>query len=85
MKKPEKSSMNKFWGLDEETIFLNHGSYGATPKIVLEEQNRWRKIVEKDPVKFYEDIAPKALLDARKAIAETGISVMASPPASESE
>ncbi len=69
MKKPEKSSMNKFWGLDEETIFLNHGSYGATPKIVLDEQNRWMKIIEKDPVRFFEEIAPKALLKSRMAIA----------------
>lgn len=69
MKKPEKSSMNKFWGLDEETIFLNHGSYGATPKIVLDEQNRWMKIIEKDPVRFFEEIAPEALLKSRMAIA----------------
>ena len=69
MKKPKKKPINRFWSIDEETIFLNHGSFGSTPKIVLEEQNRWRMMVEKDPVKFYEEVAPKALLDARIAIA----------------
>lgn len=70
MNRPKKNPVSKFWGLDEETIFLNHGSYGATPKIVLEEQKRWQKLVERDPVKFYEEIAPEALLEARKAIAK---------------
>ena len=70
MNRPKKNLVSKFWGLDEETIFLNHGSYGATPKIVLEEQKRWQKLVERDPVKFYEEIAPEALLEARKAIAK---------------
>ena len=69
MKKPKKKPINRFWNIDEETIFLNHGSFGSTPKIVLEEQNRWKMIVEKDPVRFYDEIAPKALLDARIAIA----------------
>ena len=47
MNRPKKNPVSEFWGLDEETIFLNHGSYGATPKIVLEEQKRWQKLVER--------------------------------------
>ena len=70
MNRPQKNPMSEFWGLDASTIFLNHGSYGATPTIVLEEQKRWQQLVEKDPVKFYEEIAPKALLETRKAIAK---------------
>ena len=70
MNRPQKNPMSEFWGLDASTIFLNHGSYGATPTIVLEEQKRWQQLVEKDPVKFYEEIAPKALLESRKAIAK---------------
>jgi isopenicillin-N epimerase len=70
MNRPEKSSMRKHWGLDDKTIFLNHGSYGATPTIVMDEQKRWQHLMEKDPVKFYEEIAPEALLQSRKAIAK---------------
>tara|TARA_B110000003_G_scaffold210581_1_gene209540 strand:- start:27 stop:1223 length:1197 start_codon:yes stop_codon:yes gene_type:complete len=69
MIRPKKSEISKYWKLDEKTIFLNHGSYGATPTIVLDEQKRWQLLLEKDPVKFFEDIAPKALIESRKAIA----------------
>ena len=70
MNKPKKNSISAHWGLDDQTIFLNHGSYGATPNIVLEEQRRWQQLLEKDPVKFYEDIAPNALIQSRKAISK---------------
>ena len=33
------------------------------------EQKKWQKLIEKDPVKFFDDIAPNALLESRKAIA----------------
>lgn len=70
MNKPKKNSISTHWELDDQTIFLNHGSYGATPTIVLEEQRRWQQLMEKDPVKFYEDIAPNALIQSRKAISK---------------
>ena len=28
---PEKGEMFNHWGLDRKTVFLNHGSFGATP------------------------------------------------------
>jgi isopenicillin-N epimerase len=69
MNPPRKNEMSRHWGLDDKTVFLNHGSYGATPTIVLDEQKRWQRILEKDPVRFYEEIAPDALRKSREAIA----------------
>jgi isopenicillin-N epimerase len=40
------------WPLDPEAAFLNHGSFGATPTAVLEEQARWRARLEEQPVDF---------------------------------
>ena len=36
-------------------VYLNHGSFGATPRSVLEEQTRIRERLESEPVRFFVD------------------------------
>ncbi|QOJ00487.1 MAG: aminotransferase class V-fold PLP-dependent enzyme [Phycisphaeraceae bacterium] len=49
----------RHWDLDPGLTFLNHGSYGAVPRVVAEEQARLRSRVERDPVRFYKaDLEP---------------------------
>lgn len=50
------------WRLDRRRIFLNHGSFGATPKVVLEAQRRWQEALEADPIEF---LAPERGLEAK--------------------
>src|SRR5688572_16545159 len=38
--------------LDPKVIFLNHGSFGATPKPVFREYQRWQRELERQPVEF---------------------------------
>lgn len=60
---------NGEWLLDPEIVQLNHGSFGATPKPVLEEQDRWRRRFEANPTGFIVDELEPAIDDARRRLA----------------
>eukprot|EP00041_Stephanoeca_diplocostata_P004085 m.40751 g.40751 ORF g.40751 m.40751 type:complete len:406 (-) comp14851_c0_seq2:984-2201(-) len=66
---PQRSNVADHWGLDKKVVFLNHGSFGACPTFVREEFRKWQDLLETEPVRFYEEIAPEATCDARKALA----------------
>lgn len=54
-----------YWSLDPAITFLNHGSFGACPIPVLEQQQAFRSQLEAEPVRFFEsEFEP--LLDASR-------------------
>ena len=57
------------WLLDPEVAFLNHGSFGATPRAVLAEQDRWRALMERHPTHFMSEELPPALATAAARLA----------------
>ncbi len=57
------------WLLDPEVVFLNHGSFGATPIAVLEEQTRIQRRIESEPLQFFEHHYFEELDGARKELA----------------
>ncbi len=40
------------WLLDPDVVFLNNGSFGATPIPVLQAQHRWQEQFEREPIVF---------------------------------
>ena len=57
------------WPLERTVAHLNHGSYGAVPLPVLDEQQSWRDRMECNPVRFFTRELPDALGQARAEVA----------------
>lgn len=54
--------MHDHWTLDPEVRYLNHGSFGATPRAVLEVQRALQRELEQEPVLF---LAPERELEPK--------------------
>ena len=59
----------RYWLLDSEIAFLNHGSFGACPLPVLEAQQRFREQLEREPLRFFMREYEVLLDGARRALA----------------
>ncbi len=57
------------WALEPDFLTVNHGSFGATPLVVLAEQDRWRKRMEAQPTRFFSQEAVPALREAAAVVA----------------
>lgn len=64
--KPEAQSL---WALEPGVVFLNHGSFGATPRAVLEHKSEWTMMLEREPVQFFTRIYEPALDRVRTRLA----------------
>lgn len=56
--------------LDPEIRYLNHGSFGACPKPILENYQFWQNLLEREPVQFITKTAPEALSVSKQALAK---------------
>lgn len=60
--------MREHFLLDPAVVFLNHGSFGATPREVLQAQQRWQAEMEANPVEFLGRRSGALLAGARAAL-----------------
>ncbi|HEV2127285.1 MAG TPA: aminotransferase class V-fold PLP-dependent enzyme [Thermomicrobiales bacterium] len=58
-------TLRKHFQLDTGITFLNHGSFGATPKPVFDVYQAWQRELEREPVAFFAR-RQEALLDAAR-------------------
>lgn len=64
------ATLKKFFLLDRSITFLNHGSFGATPKPVFDEYQRWQRELEHQPVEFLGRRFAGLMRTAREALAD---------------
>lgn len=57
------------WSIDPNIIMLNHGSFGACPRAVLEAQERYRQEMERNPIGFFMREMEPLLNKSRNALA----------------
>lgn len=62
-------SLREQFLLRPDVVFLNHGSFGARPRAVLEEYQRWQRELEGQPVQFLGRRFAGLMQSAREALA----------------
>ncbi len=64
-------NLSSYFLLDEDVVFLNHGSFGACPKPVFEAYQKWQLKLERQPVAFLDPDRGLSgwMRDARSALA----------------
>lgn len=63
-------NLRRFFMLDPEIVFLNHGSFGATPKPVFDVYQNWQRELERQPVEFLGRRARDLMAESRAALAD---------------
>ena len=56
------------WALDPDFLSVNHGSFGATPRVVLAAQREWQQRMEAQPSRFMRAVLPQALRHAAERL-----------------
>ena len=61
-------NLRELFLLEKETVFLNHGSFGACPMPVFEAYQAWQLQLERQPVRFFVKELFPALEVARRSV-----------------
>lgn len=61
-------SIEDYFLLDPDIVFLNHGSFGATPKPVLDAYQDWQLRLERQPVFFFGSEFDGLMEESRKVL-----------------
>jgi isopenicillin-N epimerase len=66
---PTAAELRREFVLDPDVAFLNHGAFGACPRLVLERCREWQLELEREPVDFITRRLPGLLDEARGRLA----------------
>jgi len=62
--------LREYFLFDPDIVFLNHGSFGATPKPVFDVYQRWQRELERQPVEFLDRRFRERMAVSRTVLAE---------------
>lgn len=63
------ANLKQHFLLDDSITFLNFGSFGACPRPVFEDYQRWQMVLEREPVQYIAFDGPGYLKQSREALA----------------
>ena len=66
--KPLRTNLRSEWMLEDRIVFLNHGSFGAVPRVVFEKQTEWRRRIEAEPIELLGRRATELIGVAKKPV-----------------
>ena len=61
--------MKQEWTLDPDVTYLNHGSYGPSPRVVQQAQLEWTERLERNPQAFFARRFEDAVADVEARLA----------------
>ena len=65
---PSYSPLSRHWALDPDVVFLNHGSFGATPKVVQDFRQEVLQRMDRNPMQFFLHEFYAIFAEARAAV-----------------
>jgi isopenicillin-N epimerase len=68
MNPPYGAAWRNQFSIDDGLTFLNNGSFGAPPNVVLAAQAEYRAMAERSPISFFMRDLPRLLRDAASTL-----------------
>jgi isopenicillin-N epimerase len=65
---PTPSALAEHFALDPGVVFLNHGSFGACPRVILDRQAELRARMEREPIRYFVEDLEGLMDSAREAL-----------------
>jgi isopenicillin-N epimerase len=67
---PNYSALAHHWQHDQSIVYLNHGSFGATPTTVLQHQQHLQTQMEAEAIQFFVDDLPQLINESKSVLAQ---------------
>jgi isopenicillin-N epimerase len=66
---PLGAAMRPLWAIEDGLRFINHGAFGALPRVIAAQQAAWRERMERNTARFFMTELPDALREAAAGLA----------------